>query len=291
MEPTGLDLDVDRILHYIRMASETIGIKWLFTKIKEEEKRRNKDKVNVKSCKHSYLYRSKPHPLVEWAMDVERWRKACLETGKLELKESILKFAVLGKALEKAGKRKGFHKLISRLKQKSEFYAAAFEAEVAASYVERDWEVEFIEESQDRSPDLKVTRNDGGVFWVECKCRDMHTERDKSIQSFWTELESTLLREIGPNKSNVAILLKSLDDPCRSEIVPLKEFLLDAVHKGGIRYINVNTGELRCGCDPTGKYQIIVQKLEKDELSGLAYRPLIMTLEHENPRHVVSGKS
>ena len=55
MEPTGLDLDVDRILHYIRMASETIGIKWLFTKIKEEEKRRNKDKVNVKSCKHSYL--------------------------------------------------------------------------------------------------------------------------------------------------------------------------------------------------------------------------------------------
>jgi hypothetical protein len=174
---------------------------------------------------------------------------------------SVLTFACLGKALEKARKQKGFHKLTNRLKQVSDFYAAAFEVEVAASYVERDWEIEFIEEGHNRSSDLKVTREDGFVFWAECKCRDILTERDKNIQAFWTELESSLMRELNRHKINVAIVVQSLNDPVRSEIEPLKNVLLGAVQTGGVGDVNTATGEINLDLDPSKKYGIAVRIL------------------------------
>ena len=79
----------------------------------------------------------------------------------MELKENILKFAILGKSLEKAKACKGFGRLRNRLKNKKEFYGAAFEVEVGASYVAKNWDVEFVEEGNERSPDLKITRDDG----------------------------------------------------------------------------------------------------------------------------------
>jgi len=102
MDTKGIELDVKSILRYVSAASETIGSKWLVRKIKEEKRRQQKGKLGLKKRKHSYLYRVSPHPLVPWAIEAERWRKACIKSGRMELKENILKFAILGKSLEKA---------------------------------------------------------------------------------------------------------------------------------------------------------------------------------------------
>lgn len=266
MQPQHFDLDVRTILHYTEIASETIGSKWLLRKIKEEEKRQARDKLSVTNRKHSYLHRAQPHPLVGWAMEAQRWGKACLATGRLELNEAVLRFAIVGRALEKARRQRGFSRLRKRLKQSSEFAAAAFEAEVAHSYIAKGWAVEFVEEGGERSPDLKVTTDDGTVFWVECKCRDVLTERDKIIHSFWTDLESALLRVIGPRKLNLCIVVKALADPDRSMSSDLISFLLQAIYKGGLGSINRETGELQPVPDPTGRFLLVAQRwAEPDE--------------------------
>lgn len=265
MEAAGIEeigLDVNTILHHIRTVSDTIGPKWLWKKLKEEEKRQKRDKLNLKSRKHSYLYRPKPHPLVEWGWEVESWRKACLKSGKMELREAVLKFAILGKALEQAVVCKGFDRLRKRLKIKKEFYAAAFEAEVAASYKARDWDVEFVEEGNERSPDLKITKDDGTIFWAECKCRDILTERDKNLSSFWAELESTLLRSLGPKKLNYAIFVKALKDPEFTQMPALKAFLLNTVDRGGIGFFDVAASKIKSVSDPTEKFLLSVTKLK-----------------------------
>ena len=91
MENSVKELDVNSIFSHISEVATTVGKKWLIKKIKEEENKQKQGKKTLKNRKHSYLYRTKPHPLVEWAIEVERWRKACLESKRFELNESILK--------------------------------------------------------------------------------------------------------------------------------------------------------------------------------------------------------
>jgi len=261
MADSAIELDVNSIFSHISEVTTTVGKKWLIKKIKEEENKQKQGKKTLKKRKHSYLYRTKPHPLVEWAIEVERWRKACLKSKRFELNESILKYSILGKALSRACHQKGFDKLKSRLKLKSEFYSAAFEVEVASSYIERGWRVEFVEEGNDRSPDLKVIKQDDSVFWVECKCRDILTERDKTIGSFWSELESSLLRFLGPQKANVAVFVKSLSDPVRSDLEPLKKFILYQIEN--INLVAARKSEINSIIDPSQKYQVAIQKLSE----------------------------
>jgi hypothetical protein len=177
--------------------------------------------------------------------------------------ESILKYSILGKALERVLGLNGFEKLEPRLKLKAEFYSAAFEAEIASSYVLRGWEVEFVEEGNNRSPDLKVTREDG-PFFAECKCRDVLTERDRMITLFWVELESGLLRLLGPRKANVAVFVKSLSDPVYSEIDPLKSFILHQIEN--IMAVEINSAEKDQIIDPSQKYVMKIYKLSEPDI-------------------------
>ena len=257
MQSSPVDLDVNSILHYIRVASETIGPKWLQRKINEEQTRRNAAKLSATKRNFAYLYRIPPHPLVAWAIEAENWRDECLRTGRLELNESILRFAILGQSLERAKAQKGFSRLSNRLKQAKEFDAAAFEVEVASSYIAKGWSVEFVEEGDQRSPDLSITTNDQRQFWVECKRREQLTERDRDIHAFWIELESTLLRTLGPRKLNFGVLVTALFDPDRSMLDDLKNFLLGVIEQGGVG----SQAESRAEPDPTGKFNLIVERL------------------------------
>lgn len=265
VDNSPLDLDVNSIISHIGEVASIVGSKWILKKMKEEEKRRKQGTKNVRNRKHSYLYKTKPHPLVEWALESERWRKACLQSNRLELTESILKLSILGKALANARHQKGFDKLVGRLRQKAQFHSAAFEVEVASSYVERGWSVEFVEEGKNRTPDLKVTKQDESAFWVECKCRDKLTGRDKKISEFWSELEASLLRILGPKKANVSIVVSSSSDPVRSELDSLRQFILQLVENAK------DVGSSISGNNPTndslGKYQVVVKKLSEPNVS------------------------
>ncbi|QOP42146.1 hypothetical protein [Sulfurimonas marina] len=124
----------------------------------------------------------------------------------------------------------GFDKIINRLKMQEEFYSSAWEVEVASFYLNKGYQVEFIEEGKDKSPDLKITTDENKTFWAECKCRDIYTERDKKINKFWDDLESALLRNLGPNKINAFIIIKSLRDPEAKELDTLKTFLFTCIN-------------------------------------------------------------
>jgi len=276
MISNAIELDVKSILRYVSIASETIDIKWLSRKLKEEKRRQKQGKLGLKKRKHTYLYRASPHPLVQWSIEAESWRKACIKSRKMELREAVLKFAILGKSLEQARTCKGFDRLRNRLKIKKEFFAATFEAEVAASYTARNWDVEFVEEGNERSPDLKITRDDGVVFWAECKCRDTLTERDRNLNSFWIELESTLLRVLGPKKLNYAIFIKALKDPNFAQLPALKDSIFDAVDKGGIGNFDIAGSKIKSVSDPTGNFLLSVTKLvdpdEEIKTTGIGFQ-------------------
>lgn len=258
---TNEGLSVDDVMSSIRVIAEEIGGNWVIRKVSEEKKVIERFRVASKNRKHAYLYKPEPHPLITWALEFERWQAACLESKRFELNEAILRLATLGQSLAKSRYQSGFDKLIGRLKQRVSFFSAAFEVEVAASYCSKGYSVRFIEEGNKRTPDLRVTRSDGSHFWVECKCRDQLTERDQKNQAIWTELEASLVREIGPGKRNVAVIVKSLNDPQRGEIADLRTFLLQSIAAGGLGIIDLNNGELRSALDPSGRYQVAVQIL------------------------------
>jgi len=265
MKTSAAELDIVTILRNIFVVNKTIGEKWLFRKMKEEKRRQKQDRSRVKNRKHSYLYRASAHPLIQWSIEAERWREACIKSRKMELREGVLKLSILGQSLERAKKCKGFKRLLKRLKMKKEFYAAAFEAEVAASYVANNWDVEFVEEGGERSPDLKIIRDDGEMFWAECKCRDILTERDKNIDSFWNELEAALTRFLGPKKLNYAIYIRALKQPEHTQLTALKDFILDVVDKGGVGSFDIASSKVKTVSDPTGYFHLSVTKIANSD--------------------------
>lgn len=261
MQPDVVGLEIKAIFRYISIACDTIGVKWLSRKVEEEKRRRKEDKRGFINRKHSDFYRISPHPLVQWEIETQHWREACLKSGKMELSQAVLKFALLGKALEQTRHCRGFDRIKSRLKIGKEFYATAFEAEVAASYIARNWDAEFVEEHTKRSPDLKITRGDGTFFWAECKCRDTLTERDKNIESFWKELESSLLRVLGPKKLNYGILVKALQDPTFAQMPALRNYIFEVINKGGVGEFDMRSSKIESVSDPTGHFLLSVTKL------------------------------
>ena len=253
------ELDVKSLITFINEVPDVLGEKWLDKKVTQEINLRKISGKNIHQRKHSYLFLPKPHPLIEWAIEVEKWRKACIESHRLELNKAVLKYAILGISLYSAKNLIGFDKLIPRLKQKKQFYSAAFEIEVASSYIARDWNVEFISEGITKTPDLRITKQDGSFFYVECKCRDQLTKRDKNNETFWTDLSSTLIRKLGPKKKNFLILVKSLVDPKLSDLDHLITFIISTIEtysdKPSIYFRKKSI------IDPTERYQIVINKL------------------------------
>jgi hypothetical protein len=165
----------------------------------------------------------------------------------------------LASALASAKSAIGFSKLIPRIKREEEFFSAAFEAVVAAAYIDRGYAVEFIEESSVKTPDLKVTRPDGYTSWVECKCRDEVIERDRINRSLWRDLESALVRSFGPAKTNVVVAVKCLKEPRRDELEPLKDFIFKQVRETPSTNIFREALNAAPVLDPTGHYQVVAQ--------------------------------
>jgi len=256
-----IDLELDSILRNIQVVVDTIGSKWISRKVGEAKKIQELNKSRLNTRKHSYLYKKPPHPVVQLVLEADKWREDCLKSHRLELRESVVKLATLGMALDKARIQTNFDRLVNRLKNENEFQSAAFEVEVAASYVERGWLVDFVEEGNEKTSDLKVIADNDFTFWVECKRRDELSGRDRLIHDFWVDLESSLIRIMGPNKLNFAIIVKSLSDPDRSQLDILREYILNAIRSGGIGVFDVTTGKATSVVGPTTNFAVIVQKL------------------------------
>lgn len=259
------DLIVQEIMESAQIISSVISGDWVMKKMAQERKKIEEFKKRSEKGKHAYLFKPDPHPLIEWALDLDNFITTARETQKIILNESVLKLTSLGKALKKCRHETGFEKLIERLKQKESFFSAAFEAEVAAMYSHKEFSVKFIEEGKNRTPDLYVKRADGLDGYVECKCRDMLTERDEKLKKAWEELQKGILSELGPTKTSFAVFVKSKTDLEIRDVASLNAFIIEKFRSGGCGEYDKATGNVTYSTDPSGKYQVVVSEWMNQE--------------------------
>lgn len=241
----------------IAEAIAIIGDKWFKKRLhkdaegREAAKRRDHSRQRVR-----YIA---PHPLVQWYVEYEGWHKAYSTDAELPANQSALLLTAFASNLIKVKAAVGLESVLSRLRNPDEFMAAAFEIEVASGYVNRGWAVEFVETEADRSPDLKVTTDEGNVFWVECKYREEISGRDAQISKCWEQLQDKLYRKWGPAKINVALTLRSVSDPVQVEVQALADSIQHAT-SAMIGHQERSRLEAR-GTSRDGKYQFSLQYL------------------------------
>jgi len=223
------DLTVDQIMDAAREIALAVGPQW----IEAERARIAAERDGPPDLeRHTYLYHRQAHSLVEWILQFERWRAACIATGRFELNEDVLRIFTLGDAIRVTKRQPNFTRVIRRLKNPLQFEAAAFEIETAAAYVSKGWTVTFVEEGEQKTPDLLVETDNGDSFWAECKRRDQVTKRDKRVQEFWRSLERSLVKVMGPGKHNYLIEVHALSDPQQQDSRAIRNLLLNTIRRG-----------------------------------------------------------
>lgn len=113
--------------------------------------------------------RAKIHPLQRYWNLLQRDLEKSYDLGKFHL--SSESFLVLQKITDitSISGIKGFEYLLDRFKNRNQFYSAAFEAFIASSYRKMGYEVEIIEETSEKTPDLRIKTKLGCEVFIECK--------------------------------------------------------------------------------------------------------------------------
>lgn len=267
MEAMGLSpitLTEAMLAESIETITAIVGTRWISRRLQQAAARTKPRTLRT----YSFLRPQPHHPLVELFLEFERWR----ETGaRAEPAPAIVRIGLLAESLKLVRAQAGFDKLVQRLKKSSEFESAAFEVEVAASYLKRSWTVEFVETGDNRTPDLRVERGDGSPLWVECKRRDQLTKRDKLVKSIWDDLALSLLKEMGPRRLNYFVGVASTHDPQRRDVARLQHFILDSIESGGIGGFDPVSQTTKMVSDIDGEYEFVVQKLADPDETRIDY--------------------
>ncbi|HEX2581802.1 MAG TPA: hypothetical protein VHL08_07495 [Dongiaceae bacterium] len=147
------------------------------------------------------------------------------------------------------------------MKNSEQFFAACFELEVASYHVAGGSTVEFLEEKENKTPDLKVTLKNGTSFLVECKAIDIKSDRDLKYESMWKRVEQTILEYMNQRKLNYLILVRALCDPNPADVDYLIDLIIKGLNQGGMGELWGDQSGIAIGPDPTGRYLIYVKFL------------------------------
>ncbi len=223
------DLTQDSIAEAIEDGIVILGKEWFSRQRKKDMLERKA--VQEKDSTKQRLRHSPRHPIIQWYYEYSRWLETAAAGDEIPANQSTLLLASLASNLIKVKASIGFQHILPRLRNPEEFSAAAFEVEVASSYINREWEVEFIRPCEERTPDIKVVKKCGLIFWVECKCRDQHSGRDQLISGFWENVQEKLYRAWMPSKMNFGVMLKTKHDPVRSDLEEVVQAIIRAANQ------------------------------------------------------------
>ena len=251
-------LSVEDITRAIETIYRVAGEKWIKRKLNRLDSKPPPKNLQ----KHDYMFQKDRHPLIELLRRINRQMKDTIDTKELHATDELLKLAVLGINLEKC---EGCHDFDQRIRSKlkgREFQSATFEVQVAAAYINRGYEVEFIEEGLKpgvRTPDLLV-KTPSGLFYVECKHKEQESARDKRINKVWDTIEKEILNYLAQRKMNFAVAVKALQDPTSADC----QYLIDKI-KSLIDERSNSTQllgkEIHSTKDETGRFSIAVNKI------------------------------
>lgn len=252
-----VEMDTEMMMLAVDEAVSILGNDWFARRLSKEKADRaiaqGRDPMRQR-----VLHRPR-HIIVEWYLTFLAWLEAFVRHDDQACPQGSMFLASFSGDLAKVKDCSGLHHILPRLRDPEEFLAAAFEVEVASYYVGSGWTVEFIETTVERSPDIKVTRDDGTVFWVECKRRDELSGRDVLISKFWDQLLNVLYRAWRPIKSNVAVTLIASGDPALEELDNLRNALVTAA-KYLTEHVERNQMEVR-GFTSDCKYRFTIDYL------------------------------
>jgi hypothetical protein len=220
-----IDLDFASLSGLVDRHIKLLGEDWLSRRLKKDDEER----LAAQGRAHRKLRvrQQARHPVVQWYREYLT-ASAQNKGGHDGLPgRSVVLLATFCSNLGKTKDCAGMAHILERLRKPEEFHATAFEIEVAASYLNRGWTVEFIETGRNRSPDLEVTRPDGSRFWAECKRKDEMTERDLRNEAFFDDLKDRLYKAWGPSKQNFGLQIEFAGDPQRAELNDICELSLE----------------------------------------------------------------
>lgn len=219
-----IEVNVNAMESLIDEALTILDKNWFARRISKD--RVDRDSAKTRNHSRQRVRYSPKHPLVQWHVEYEAWRDAYTRENEVPLNQCALLLTTFASNLVKVKDAIGLEHILIRLREPDGFMATSFEVEVATGYVNRGWSVEFVETGAQRSPDLKVTIDDGKVFWAECKYREEMTGRDANILKFWEQLQDKIYRAWGPAKTNVAVILRSASDPVQIELDGISNAIL-----------------------------------------------------------------
>lgn len=258
---TRFDFTLEGIIQAFESLLKDVGTDWF-----EQNALSHKQKtIPEGKSAYSHLYRPRAHPLIEWYILFPNWKAECERIGKVFVAQEILNLALLGQSLEKIRGDKKFNKLINRLKQPNDFYATAWEIEVAASHIAQGLNVQFIEEQATPTPDLHITDKSGKSFWVECKNRDL--ANDPQTQNVWHQVERQLLQFLEQRRLNYQIVLTAQEELKPGEASKIRKFITESIEQNFEPTSLLRlTGATATFKDDTGKFELTIHKLSEPDV-------------------------
>lgn len=138
---------------------------------------------------------SRAHPMCKLWRSLKQAIKQTEEQDKLVLNDDSIFLLNLYFAIVECTELKGKERILRTLKNRKEFYSSCHELDVARQYINMGFSVEAIPETNNKTPDFKVTTLAGDTVYVEAKqLEDQKKNEDPKWQSLIKEIEKILVR-------------------------------------------------------------------------------------------------
>jgi hypothetical protein len=98
----------------------------------------------------------------------------------------------------------------------AKFEKTMYEITIAATFIKNGFNLEFIPETTEKTPDILIHLNKG--IEVECKKKDDLTPRDRQNDSYWKQFAKNTFSQMDRERKNLIIILETDDNPKNSDL-------------------------------------------------------------------------
>lgn len=196
------------------------------------------DTVGMKEYESRRLDK-RSHTLCKYWRSLKQAIKQTEEKGKLSLNENAIFLLNLYFTFEICKNVKNFERILRTLKIDREFFSSCHELDVARYYVELGYKVEAIPETTQKTPDFKVTTNEGDIVYVEAKQLDnLKQKEDVKWQQLIKNIDSILVKYKKSLQIHI-IATETFDKINQNEILRiLEEYCEKYFNKGNCKATN-----------------------------------------------------
>lgn len=161
------------------------------------------------------------HPLCPIWLQFKKDVTNSIVTQKLQFSNDSIRLLNLFFYLKTIKTLPGYDYLYHKIISKGSFFSAEFEALIATSYMMIGYQVEILNESDNKSPDFKISFGGTSVF-VECKSI---TDKLKEEESYWDQFANNISKFCEKISKPVCVIVEPKKHLNGSEFEKLTEFV------------------------------------------------------------------